>query len=80
MPVYEQVFNRGINRAVDNYDRQVAELCPGIFMEGWLACLTELGIPKDNPAWAKATLATKLPESPEPYSPMICPTSMRRNI
>ena len=42
-------------------------------MEGWLACLFELGIFKDNPAWAKAALAPKFPESLEPYSPLVLP-------
>ena len=37
-------------------------------MEGWLACLTELGISEDNLAWAKVAL---VPEPPVPYSPMI---------
>ncbi|GFZ01025.1 hypothetical protein Acr_14g0006600 [Actinidia rufa] len=46
--VYEWVFNRGISGVGDNHDKQVAKLCPGIFMEGWLACLTKLGIPEDN--------------------------------
>ncbi|GFZ14832.1 hypothetical protein Acr_24g0010220 [Actinidia rufa] len=40
---------------------------------GWLACLAELGIPEDNPTWAKAAPAAELPESPEPYSPLILP-------
>ncbi|GFS35098.1 hypothetical protein Acr_00g0037820 [Actinidia rufa] len=53
-PVYERVFNKGISRARDNYDKQVSKLCPRIFMEGWLAYLTELRIPEDNPTWAKA--------------------------
>ncbi|GFY98933.1 hypothetical protein Acr_13g0003340 [Actinidia rufa] len=59
--VYERVFNRGISRARDNYDRQVAEHCPRIYMKGWLACLAEFGIPEDNPAWSKATPVAKLP-------------------
>ena len=42
-------------------------------MEGWLACLSELGILEDNPTWAKAALEAELPESPEPYSPLILP-------
>ena len=40
-------------------------------MEGWLTCLAELSIPKDNPAWAKAALTPVFPESLVPYSPMI---------
>ncbi|GFY94385.1 hypothetical protein Acr_09g0008310 [Actinidia rufa] len=43
-PMYERVFNWGISRAGDNYDRQVAELRPDIYQEGWIACLIELGI------------------------------------
>ncbi|GFZ21128.1 hypothetical protein Acr_29g0002900 [Actinidia rufa] len=42
-----------------------------IFMEGWLAYLTELRIPEDNPTWAKAALKPSFPESPKPYSPLI---------
>ncbi|GFZ12790.1 hypothetical protein Acr_23g0011750 [Actinidia rufa] len=70
-PVYERVFKRGINRAGDNYDSQVAELPPRIYMEGWLTFLVELGIPKDNLAWSKATPTAELPDSPKAYSPMI---------
>ena len=40
-------------------------------MEGWLACLTKLGILEDNPAWAKVAPVPELPEPPEPYLPMI---------
>ena len=45
-PIYEWVFK--------NYSRQVVEIRSKAFMKGWLACLTKLGIPKDNPVWAKA--------------------------
>ena len=38
-----------------------------------LACLTKLGIPEDNPTWAKVAPAAELLESFEPYSPMILP-------
>ncbi|GFY87360.1 hypothetical protein Acr_05g0009990 [Actinidia rufa] len=72
-PVYERVFNRGINQVGDNYYEQVAELCPGIYIEGWLACLAELDIPGDNQAWAKTTPTAELPEPPEPYFPLIMP-------
>ncbi|GFS32290.1 hypothetical protein Acr_00g0021780 [Actinidia rufa] len=40
---------------------------------GWLACLSELGIPKDNPSWVKAAHEAKLPKSPKRYSPLIPP-------
>ena len=46
-------------------------ICLKVFMEGWLACLTELGIPKDNPAWAKVAPALEIPEPLVFYSPMI---------
>ena len=72
--VYERVFNRGISRARDNYDRKVTELRPEIFMEGWLACLTELSIPEDNPTWAKVAPTPELPEPPAPYLLMILPS------
>ena len=42
-------------------------------MEGWFAYLTEIGIPEENPAWAKTAPTSELPESLEPYSPMIFP-------
>ena len=38
-PIYERVFNKGISRAKDNYDRQVAELRPWD-LRGGVACLT----------------------------------------
>ncbi|GFY82888.1 hypothetical protein Acr_02g0011280 [Actinidia rufa] len=60
-------------RAGDNYDRQVAELHPRMYMKRWLACLAELGIPADNLAWSNPALGIELPKSPEPYSPMILP-------
>ncbi|GFY84010.1 hypothetical protein Acr_03g0007840 [Actinidia rufa] len=72
--VYKRVFNRGISLAGDNYDRQVVALRPRILMEGWLACLTDLGIPEDNPTWSKAVLAVELLESSEPCFPMILPS------
>ncbi|GFZ11453.1 hypothetical protein Acr_22g0008510 [Actinidia rufa] len=48
---------------------KVAKLYPRIFMEGWLACLTELSILEDNPAWSKTTPIVELPESPKPTCP-----------
>ncbi|GFZ14427.1 hypothetical protein Acr_24g0006170 [Actinidia rufa] len=73
-PVYEWVFDRGISRVRDNYDKQVTKLCPGIFMDGWLACITKLGIPKDNPTWAKITPEAELLKSLKHHSPMILPS------
>ena len=40
-------------------------------MNGWLACLKELGILEDNPAWTKAAPTPEYPEPSTPYSPMI---------
>ena len=57
--------------SIEGLAEQVAELCPKVFMEGWFACLTEFGIPEDNPAWAKATPTLELPAPPAPYLPMI---------
>ncbi|GFS41435.1 hypothetical protein Acr_00g0074300 [Actinidia rufa] len=70
-PVYERVFNLGINRAGDNYDKQVAELCLSIYLEGWLACLTKLSIPVDHLTWTKAAPEFELMNSLESYSPLI---------
>ena len=42
-------------------------------MEEWLACLAELGIPNDNPAWVKAAPTPELYKPFVPYSPMILP-------
>ena len=53
----------GINRATDNYDRQVAELHPGIYLDRWLVYLTELGILADNLSWTKAALDVELQDS-----------------
>ncbi|GFY99202.1 hypothetical protein Acr_13g0006030 [Actinidia rufa] len=73
-PVYEQVFTWGINRTGDNYNRQVVEVHSKFFWEVWLSCLKELGVPKDNPAWARAAPAPEFLESPVPYSPLILPS------
>ena len=43
-PVFERVYNREIDRAGDNYDKQLANLRLAIIQEGWLACLKELGV------------------------------------
>ncbi|GFS32147.1 hypothetical protein Acr_00g0021040 [Actinidia rufa] len=39
-PVYKRVYNQGIDRADDNYDKPQANLRPGIFL-GWLVNLFE---------------------------------------
>ncbi|GFY97771.1 hypothetical protein Acr_12g0003120 [Actinidia rufa] len=53
--------------------KQLAKLRPGIFQEGWLACLKELKTPPDHPAWASPALPIQLPTSLERYSQIILP-------
>ncbi|GFS44904.1 hypothetical protein Acr_00g0092760 [Actinidia rufa] len=43
-------------------------LKPGIQVEGWIACLIELGISTDHLTWVKAALEVELPDFPNPYS------------
>ncbi|GFY88775.1 hypothetical protein Acr_06g0007150 [Actinidia rufa] len=62
--VYKKLFDRAFEQAGDVYERQLAELRPGIFQEGWLACLKELKIPLDHPAWSSPTPPIQLPASP----------------
>ncbi|GFZ01187.1 hypothetical protein Acr_14g0008220 [Actinidia rufa] len=56
-----------------NHAQQLAELRPGVFQEGWLACLKELQIPLDHPAWSSPAPPVQLPVSPERYSPIHLP-------
>ena len=63
-PVFERVYNRGIDRAGDNYDKQLVKLRPGIFKKGWLASLKELGIPSNHPAWSTAPLEVESVDPP----------------
>ncbi|GFZ19723.1 hypothetical protein Acr_28g0004280 [Actinidia rufa] len=58
---------------IDVYEKQLAELCPGVFQEGWLACLKELEIPPNHPVWAFLAPPVQLPASPARYSPIILP-------
>lgn len=71
--VYKKLFDRAFERAGDVYERQLAELRPGVFQEGWLACLKELKIPLDHPAWSSPAPPVQLPASPERYSPIVLP-------
>ena len=71
--MYERVFNRGMSRAGNNYDSQVAELHPSIFQESWIACLTELDIFSNHPTWAKVTPKVELPNFLDLYLPLILP-------
>ena len=51
----------------------IGRLLNSILGSTWrgFACLTELSIPTDNPAWAKAAFEVELSDSPKPYSPII---------
>ena len=71
--VFEWVYNQGINRAGDNYNKQLAELCPNIFQEGWLACLKEVVIPSNHHAWSWAPPEVELMDPPKPYYPFVLP-------
>ncbi|GFS39666.1 hypothetical protein Acr_00g0064260 [Actinidia rufa] len=57
-----------VTEARDNYDKQLAKLRPDIYQEGLMACLKELDIPVDHPAWTKATPEVELLNSLESYS------------
>lgn len=71
--VYKKLFDRAFERAGDAYEKQLAELRPGVFQEGWLACLKELKVPLDHPAWSSPAPPVQLPPSPERYSPIVLP-------
>ena len=71
--VYKKQFDRAFERAGDVYKRQLAELRPDIFQEGWLACLKELKTSLDHPAWASPAPPIQLPASLDRYSPIILP-------
>ena len=59
-PVFECVYNWGIDRVVDNYDKQLAKLHLGVFQDGWLVCLKELGVSPEHLAWGVAPLVVEL--------------------
>ena len=71
--VYRKLFDRAFDRAGDVYEKQLAELRPGVFQEGWLACLKELKISPDHPAWTSPAPPVQLPASPGRYSPIMLP-------
>ncbi|GFS29075.1 hypothetical protein Acr_00g0005230 [Actinidia rufa] len=56
-----------------NQAQQLAELRLDVFQEGWLACMKELKIPLDHPAWLSPAPLVQLPASPERYSPINLP-------
>ncbi|GFZ06555.1 hypothetical protein Acr_18g0007250 [Actinidia rufa] len=57
----------------DLYERQVANLHTGIFQEGWLTCLREIGTPSDHPTWTTLVPPLELPNPPAVYSPILLP-------
>ena len=69
--MYEWVFNHGYNRVSVSYERQVVNLCPIIFQEGWLTCLNELCTATKHQAWTIPAPEAKLLDLPEAYSPLI---------
>ncbi|GFS38480.1 hypothetical protein Acr_00g0057740 [Actinidia rufa] len=71
--VYKKLFDRAFKRAGDLYERQLAELRPGVFQEGWLTCLKELKTPPDHSAWSSPAPPVQLPASLERYSPINLP-------
>ena len=62
--VFERVYNREIDLADNNYDKQLANLFPNVFQEGWLACLRELGIPLN------ILLGVRLPLQSSQWTPL----------
>ncbi|GFZ15656.1 homeodomain-like superfamily protein [Actinidia rufa] len=72
-PVFERVYNQGIDRAVDNYDKQLVNLRPSIFRDGWLACLKELGVPLEHPALSAIPPAVEPMDPPQSYFPPVLP-------
>ena len=77
-PVFEWVYNRGIDRANDNNDKQLAKLCPGIFQEDCLACLKELdALP--NIFLGVRLLSQVSQWTPlKPILPLCCPISIKK--
>ena len=47
----QKVFDLGFERTRDTYEKQLAKLHLGIYQEGWLVCLKELGIAPNHPTW-----------------------------
>ena len=71
--MFEWVYNQGIDQAGDNYDKQLAELRPGIYQEGWLVCLKELSIPFDHPTLSANAPKVEPMDPPQPYSSLVLP-------
>ena len=51
----------------------MAKLCPEIYLEVWLDCLTKLGIFVDNPTWTKDSPEVELTDYPGTYSSLNLP-------
>ena len=71
--VFRKVFDCGYEQAGDSYERQIVELGPGIFQEGWFACLRELGTPSDHPAWTAPAPSVELLDLLVAYFPILLP-------
>ena len=70
----QKVFDRGFERARDTYEKQLAKLHPGIYQEGWLVCLKELGIAPNHPTWAVPPPLIQLLGPPMAYSLILLPS------
>ena len=69
--VFQKIFDCGFNQAGDSYEKQLVELRPSIFQEGWLAYLKELEIPLNHLAWNAKTPPIEPSGPPVIYSPLI---------
>ncbi|GFS41770.1 hypothetical protein Acr_00g0076360 [Actinidia rufa] len=65
--------NQAEQRVAELKKKQLAEFCPGIFQDRWLACLKELGVASDHPAWAALPPLIQLPNPPATYPLTILP-------
>ena len=63
--VFERVYNQGIDQVGNNYDKQLAELRPGIY--------EEFSIPSDHPACSTVAPEVELVDPPQPYSTLVLP-------
>ncbi|GFZ18271.1 hypothetical protein Acr_27g0000100 [Actinidia rufa] len=71
-PVYERVFNKGVNWTGDNYNRQVAEVLSESFLEGWLACQAELSL-MILPDFDEEEYVNRPDEDEDVFEPVLAP-------
>ena len=64
---FGRFFYRGYEWAGHSYERQVTELCLGIFQEGWLAFLRKFGTLSNHLAWAAPAPLVELLDPPVAY-------------